>query len=163
MSRFPSLGICRTVLVCWLAGSVAANAAPKGKGAPVNPDAAATLVIFNANDRDSEELAHFYAERRGVPKDQVIGLQCSKAEEISREEYDLTIAEPLRRAFTANFWWKLRDRESPLGPVESNKIRFVALIRGIPLKIAATPKYEGDKVSGPSPVGTVNNAAVDSE
>ncbi len=146
----------------WLL-SLAAHAAPKDNGTPANRDAAATLVVFNKNDRDSAELARFYAEKRGVPKDQVIGLSCAKSEEISREEYDKTIAEPLRRAFTANFWWKLRDPESPLGPVESNKIRFVALIRGIPLKVAAMPLYEGDKITGPAPVGMTNEAAVDAE
>ena len=77
------------------------------RSGPANPDAAATLVVFNEADRDSVEIAHFYAERRGIPKEQVIGLNCSKAEEITREEYDRTIAEPLRRAFTSNFWWKM--------------------------------------------------------
>ncbi|MEP6673322.1 MAG: TIGR03790 family protein [Chthoniobacter sp.] len=128
-----------------------------------NPYAAATLVVFNETDRDSVELAHFYAEKRGIPKEQVIGLKTAKTEEITRDEYEHTIAEPLRRAFTSNLWWKLRDPESPLGPVESNKIRFVALIRGIPLKIAEAPGYAGDKVVGVGPVATVNAAAVDSE
>ncbi len=131
--------------------------------APANPDAAATLVVFNENDRDSADLARFYAEKRGVPKEQIIGLKCSKAEEITRVEYDRTIAEPLRRAFTANFWWKLREPESPLGPVESNKIRFVALMRGVPLKISETASYPGDKITGPAPIGNTNQAAVDSE
>src|SRR4029077_7512081 len=106
---------------------------------------------FNEKDPESELLARFYAEKRGVPSAQVIGLACSIVEEISREEYDSTIAEPLRRAFTANFWWKLRDLESPLGPVESNKIRFVALMRGMPLKIAGTTNYAGDKITMPAP------------
>jgi uncharacterized protein (TIGR03790 family) len=150
------------LLVC-LAASMVTQAAPKEKAPPANPDAAATLVVFNENDRDSAALARFYAEKRGVPKDQIIGLKCAKTEEISRDEYDRTIAEPLLRAFTANFWWKLRDPESGLGPVESNKIRFVALIRGMPLKIAPVPNYPGDKVTGPAPVGTTNAAAVDSE
>jgi uncharacterized protein (TIGR03790 family) len=126
-------------------------------------DAAATLVVFNESDLESPGLATFYAEQRGIPKDQVIGLKCSIAEEISREEYDRTIAEPLRRAFTSNFWWNLRDPESPLGPVESNKIRFLALIRGMPLRIAAAVNYPGDKVNGVAPIGTRNEAAVDSE
>src|SRR4051812_13726494 len=150
----------------WMSAIVLLAAPPRGsaqggaKPRAQNPDAAATLVVFNENDRDSGELARFYAERRGVPKDQVIGLKCAKAEEISREEYDRTIAEPMRRAFTANFWWKLRDPESPTGAVESNKIRFVALMRGVPLKIAATANYSGDKVTGPAPVGGNNAAAV---
>ena len=137
-------------------------AAPK-EAHPANPDAAATLVVYNETDRDSVELAHFYAEKRGIPRDQIIGLKCSKSEEITRDEYDRTIAEPLRRAFTSNLWWKLREPESPLGPVESNKIRFVALMRGIPLKISETKNYPGDKVTMPGPVGNTNAAAVDSE
>lgn len=126
-------------------------------------DAAATLVIFNEIDKDSGELARFYAEKRGIAKDRVLGLKCAKTEEISREDYDRTIAEPLRKAMTANFWWKLRAPDHPQGPVEANKIRFVALMRGMPLKIAETPKYLGDRPSGPAPLGTVNAAAVDSE
>ncbi len=156
-------GIYWSALLICLVVTVAAHAAPNAKGGPANADAAATLVVFNENDRDSVDLAHFYADKRGIPKDQVVGLKCAKTEEITREDYDKTIAEPLRRMFTANFWWKLRDAENPLGPVESNKIRFVALIRGIPLKIAPASKYDGDKITGPPPVGTSNEAAVDSE
>lgn len=126
-------------------------------------ESALTVVVFNEADRDSTELAHYYAEKRGIPKDQVIGLKTSKSEEISRDEYDRTIAEPLRQIFTARQWWKLREPNNPLGPVESNKIRFVALIRGIPLKIAEAPGYPGDKVVIPGPAGGANAAAVDSE
>ena len=128
-----------------------------------NADAAATLVIYNETDRDSGELARFYAAQRGIAKERVLGLKCAKTEEITRQEYDRTIAEPLRKAMTSNFWWKLREPENPLGPVEANKIRFIALIRGVPLKIAETPKYPGDRVTAPAPIGTVNAAAVDSE
>jgi uncharacterized protein (TIGR03790 family) len=164
MSVVHFLKICGCALVL----SSLADAAPKKpasteKPAPVSAESAATLVVFNQNDRDSVELARFYAEKRGVPKEQVIGLKCAKIEEISREDYDKTIAEPLRRVFTEKGWWKLRAPESPMGPVESNKIRFVALIRGIPLKIAAMPLYEGDKLAGPAPVGSANEAAVDAE
>jgi uncharacterized protein (TIGR03790 family) len=155
--RFPALFCASFAAAFFLA--IIGRAASK----PANPDAAATLVVFNENDRDSAALARFYAEKRGVPKEQVLGLKCSKNEEISRDEYDRTIAEPLRRAFTANFWWKLRDPESPLGPVEANKIRFVALMRGVPVKIAEVANYAGDKVTGPAPVGNTNHAAVDSE
>lgn len=151
-------------------GLSAAVAAPRAAHTPAptpasaaNPYAAATLVVYNETDKDSVELAHFYAEKRGIPQDQVIGLKCSKAEEISRDEYEHSIAEPLRKTFASHQWWKLRDSKSALGPVESNKIRFVALIRGIPLKIAQAANYPGDKVSGPPPIGNMNAAAVDSE
>ena len=135
----------------------------KGHAEDAAEDAAATLVIYNLNDKDSGELARFYAEKRGIAKERVLGFKCAKTEEISRDEYDRTIAEPLRKAMTANFWWKLREPNNPLGPVEANKIRFIALMRGIPLKIAERPKYPGDAPNGPAPIGIVNAAAVDSE
>jgi len=153
---------CAALVACLLAGLVS-PAIPNAEGAPANADAAATVVVFNETDRDSVELARFYADKRGIPKDQVVGLKCVKTEEITREDYDKTIAEPLRRNFTEKGWWKLRDPDNQLGPVEWNKIHYVALIRGIPLKISAASNYAGDKFTGPPPVGTTNQAAVDSE
>jgi len=169
MKLVPRISATLGMVLAWCLFS-SADAAPKAdrSRAPErppapNPYAALTLVVFNEADRDSGELAHFYAEKRGIPKDQIIGLKCSKAEEISRDEYDRTIAEPLREIFTARQWWKLREPASPLGPVEWNKIRFVALIRGIPLKIAPAPNYPGDRTIIPGPAGATNAAAVDSE
>jgi len=128
-----------------------------------NPDAEATVVVYNEKDDESRELARFYMEQRRIPKGNLIGLNTSISEEVSRDDYERSIAEPIRRAFTSNFWWKLRDPESPLGPVESNKIRYLALIRGVPVKIAGAIGYPGDKIFGEPPLGTRSDAAVDSE
>ena len=70
------------------------------------PQAATTVVVFNAGDPLSQELAEYYAGRRGVPPGQVVGLKCSDAEEISREDYDRTLAAPLRAVFDARGWWQ---------------------------------------------------------
>lgn len=139
------------------------DAEPFPAAAPRDRDVAATIVVYNEKDSDSRALAKFYAEKRGIAANRLVGLRCSGAEEITREDYDRTIAEPLRRAFTSNFWWKLREPDSPLGPVEANKIRFIALIRGIPLKIANAVGYPGDRIFGEPPLGNRNDAAVDSE
>lgn len=128
-----------------------------------DPDAGATVVVFNESDPESALLAKFYADKRGIPANQLVGLKCTSAEEISRADYDSTIAEPLRRAFTVNFWWKLRDPESPYGPVDSNRMRYLAVMRGVPVKIAPAPGYPGDRPTDSSPVGKRNEAAVDSE
>lgn len=129
----------------------------------VDPNVQATLVVYNQNDRESVDLAFFYASKRKIPTTQMVGLQCSTNEEISRDEYDRTIADPLRKAFTANFWWKLHTDPVHPGMAESNKIRFVALMRGIPLKISATTNYPGDKAIGPPAIASHNEASVDSE
>ena len=123
-----------------------------------------TLVIYNLNDPDSITLARYYAARRGIPDAQVLGLKCNPdAEEISRDEYDATIAEPLRTAFRVNNWWEVGDNHLSPAVVTKNRIRYVALIRGIPLKVREKTVYEGDKPDHSTPYGPVNGCSVDSE
>ncbi|MDQ2659794.1 MAG: hypothetical protein M3Y03_05185, partial [Verrucomicrobiota bacterium] len=96
-----------------------------------DPLAPATIVVFNKNIPESAELAKFYAFKRGIARDHLVGLACSHEEEISRDEYDRTIAKPLRVIFGDRKWWSLiqaeGDRPMILG---SSSIRFVALIKG---------------------------------
>jgi uncharacterized protein (TIGR03790 family) len=123
---------------------------------------AATIVVYNSVLPDSVELAKFYAQKRGIAADHLVGLACPVEEEISREQYDSTIANPLRDAFEQHGWWTIRAAEDKSRTVASNSIRFVALIRGIPLKVRATSDYAGD-VGGAAPISNRNEASVDSE
>lgn len=125
-------------------------------------NAAATIVVFNRNDDTSADLARFYADRRGIATDHLVGLDCSPNEEISREEYDRTIAQPLRRALAQHGWWIFEKRPDGTSRLTSSSVHFVALIRGLPLKIASVPIYEGDQ-QGTGLVGVKNEASVDSE
>jgi uncharacterized protein (TIGR03790 family) len=126
------------------------------------PLAPATIVVFNKDVPESVELAKYYAKKRGIAQDHLVGLTCSKAEEISRDEYDLTIRNPLRAAFKENKWWKVREAPGEQTIVGTNTIRFIALIKGMPLKIRAVSDYPADK-PGAAPVGNRNDASVDSE
>jgi uncharacterized protein (TIGR03790 family) len=125
--------------------------------------AQATIVVYNGRAADSIALAYFYAKARAIPDDHLIGLECSTEEEISRAEYDDTIAEPLRRIFTERGWWTLPSDANENRAVRSNRIHFVALIRGVPLKIRSTADYNGDKPENNPRGNQSNNAAVDSE
>jgi uncharacterized protein (TIGR03790 family) len=124
-------------------------------------ESAATLVVYNNFDPDSVTLAAYYAKRRGIPLEHMVGLDCAQREEITREQYDETIAEPLRRIFADRGWWHVPADASL--PVSDNQIRFVALMRGIPLKIASAPNYPGDSYTGKEKALDTNAAAVDSE
>ena len=107
---------------------------------------ASTIVVYNKAVPDSPELARFYATQRGIAPDHIVGLTCSADEEISREEYDTNIAAPLREAFQARKWWTVRETAEHQMVVETTSIRFVALIKGVPLKIKPTSgPYEGDQ------------------
>lgn len=126
------------------------------------PLAAATVVIYNKNAPDSVDLAKFYAQQRGIPHDHLVGLACPFDEEISRDDYDATIAVPLRKIFENRHWWTVRTIDQKKS-VTATTIRFVAVIKGVPLKVrpAATP-YPGDEPNA-GPINSRNEASVDSE
>lgn len=127
-------------------------------------EAEATLVIFNARDTASRELAELYRKGRDIPVDNVIALDAPTTSEISRGEYDAVIAGPLRKELLARgLWMATRDLLNRT-IVYSSRIRYAAVIRGIPLKIRQeTTPYSGDAVIQPQPYGGINAASVDSE
>ena len=124
--------------------------------------AASTVVVYNKTAPDAADLARFYAQKRGIPNDHIVGLTCSMAEEISRDEYDATIANRLRDIFKAKKWWTIRETEDHHDAVMATSIRFIAIIRGMPLKVRPEAAYPGDKV-GAGPIENRNEASVDSE
>ncbi|MBV9617808.1 MAG: TIGR03790 family protein [Verrucomicrobia bacterium] len=127
------------------------------------PLTALTVVVYNKTAPDGAELARFYAQKRGIASDHIVGLTCSLAEEISRDEYDATIANRLREIFKAKKWWTTREAEDHQETVTATSIRFVALIKGMPLRIkAAFEPYPGDARGG-GPIEDRNEASVDSE
>ena len=69
-------------------------------------------MIYNRSAPDSPVLARFYAAQRHIPTDHLVGLECSTEEEISRQEYDETIARPLRKIFDEHKWWTRRTDAS---------------------------------------------------
>ncbi|MGI9113808.1 MAG: hypothetical protein DLM52_06235 [Chthoniobacterales bacterium] len=126
------------------------------------PLAPQTIVVFNQELPESVALAKFYAEKRGIARDHLVPLDCPVEEEISREQYDATIAEPLRQVFGERGWWKIRDNAEGQHRVEGLTIHFVALIKGVPLKIRGAASYADDK-PGAGPLESRNEASVDSE
>jgi uncharacterized protein (TIGR03790 family) len=125
--------------------------------------APATVVVFNSSVPESQDLAKFYAQKRGIPRENLVGLACPRDEEISRQDFDRTIAEPLRETFRARKWWSVRQGAENELSVTSSSIQFVALIKGMPLKVrAVTEPYPGDQPQG-GPVNSRNEASVDSE
>lgn len=132
------------------------------KSGPVpNPDAGAIIIVYNENDPSSVNLAASYADKRGIPFDRMIGLSCATEETISRADYERTIAEPLRKTMIERGWWRMQYDGME---VAESSIQFVALMRGIPLRIAnLSEPWPGDRTEGvPQPM-LMNAAAVDSE
>ena len=132
-------------------------------------EADSTLVVFNARDPDSRALADYYAERRCIPHEQVVGLDCPIEEEITRAQYTDTIEVPLRKLFERKGWWEVRKGLDGQTEVTGGRIRYVALMRGIPLKIKTTivppapDKPPPPRPNGGHPVDGHDEASVDSE
>lgn len=132
-------------------------------------EARATAVVFNLRDPVSRGLAEYYAGRRGIPGENLVGLDCPLEEEISRQDYMETIERPLREVFERKGWWKVDEGPGGVRKVRESRIRFVALMRGIPLKIKTTiqpPSPETTPPPGPNgndPIRRHDEAAIDSE
>ena len=125
------------------------------------------LVLFNSANPESVRLAEAYREARAVPAGQLIGLEMPLKADITRTEYDDSIAKPLREAFDEKGWWKRqRDSQGLLLPTE-NRIRAIVLMRGVPLRIQPTPAKPEDGAKPPAdpadPIASRDEASVDSE
>jgi len=126
-----------------------------GMSAPV-PEARSVVVVYNSADPDSHALAIYYAQKRGIPGEQVVGIRCSLQEEIERADYQVTIAGPLDRTFRDKGWWRYQD-----GRLIDTSIRYLAIIRGVPLKIRASHVPTG--TSEQARALSRDEASVDSE
>lgn len=136
----------------------------RGAGSPsLSKDAAATVVIYNVNDPDAKGLADFYCDARGIDPSHQIPLATPTTEEISRSDYDTSIAGILRDEFIKRGYWMVTKDMMNRSIVIASQIRYAVLIRGIPLKIKACGDYPGDSAIQPAPFGAVNSASVDSE
>jgi uncharacterized protein (TIGR03790 family) len=103
-----------------------------------------TVVIYNPEYSQSRELAQYYAEKRGIAADHLIGLDCPIDDSMSRQQFDQMIRKPLFETFVRRGWWKLirkdvkdpqSGKEVPAMVVEESSVRVVALMRGIPFQI----------------------------
>src|SRR5438309_9755987 len=82
-----------SITLAWCFGTVTIVTAYPAE----QPLADSTIVIYNKAIPESADLAKFYAQQRRIARDHLVGLDCSVEEEISREEYDTTIAAPFVR------------------------------------------------------------------
>jgi len=122
-------------------------------------------VLFNSTQPESRELAEAYAAARNIPPGRLVGLAMSAEADISREEYELTIRDPLRAHFD-EMGWRARapDRTSGITLPVRNGIRVIAIMRGTPLRILPVPRGEDAPAREPgNPIAHRDEASVDSE
>jgi uncharacterized protein (TIGR03790 family) len=79
------------------------------------------LVVANANVEASVELATYYAQKRGIPDENIVLINTTADYGVSREDYDEQILTPIR-----NFMAQ-RAYDSP--------IRCICLMWGVPVRV----------------------------
>ena len=106
-------------LVLSLGALLFASAGPPA-GAEATPEQVA--VIANQASDTSLAIAEHYCAARKIPTDNLCRLDCPEKEEISRDDYEKTIRDPLQEILVAK---GLRDR-----------VQYLVTTKGVPLKIA---------------------------
>jgi uncharacterized protein (TIGR03790 family) len=127
---------------------------------PLNP--AQVVVVYNSNIKESRDLAEFYAVARRIPLNQVVGLDVTEKPTIDRATYEKSIRKPLVEKFIAENWWEMgKDANGTTQPVDT-RIRCIALMKGIPLRISNAPMPKGE-TKETRQMNAENRSAVDSE
>jgi uncharacterized protein (TIGR03790 family) len=130
--------------------------------------AAHLLVVYNANDPDSQGLAQYYAAQRQIPAERVLAISSPVTEEITRAQYDDTIRSPIISYLIQKDWMAREPQHVQVGEhfldllvATRNDIWAIVLMRGVPLKIAPDPSDEDSMEYEPEL--QTNAAAVDNE
>jgi uncharacterized protein (TIGR03790 family) len=133
------------------------------------PAARSVAVLYNSASPESRQLAELYRDSRDIPPENLIGLKMPTTADITRQDYEETIAKPLRSEFDRRGWWKRgRDREGVKIPI-SNRIQVLVTMRGVPLRVTQMPKPPppANGVKAPAtpqnPIAGRDEASVDSE
>lgn len=139
-------------------------------------DVNSVAILYNSSDTESKDLAEAYAKARSIPINHLVGLPLPDTEEITRQQYNNTLAEPLRAEFDKRQWWNRGKSADGIIVASSNKIRVLVSMKGVPLKIArevanaapaksgsAAPDQNAATPAVENPLLLANEAAVDSE
>jgi uncharacterized protein (TIGR03790 family) len=105
-----------------------------------NPDTRRVVVVINTKSPDSQAVGAYYMDKRGIPADAAIHIACPPGEEISRTDFDVLIATPVR------------EKIKQLG----RRTDFVVLTQGVPIRIGDKwgPSVDSLLAGVPSPINS---------
>jgi uncharacterized protein (TIGR03790 family) len=125
------------------------------------------VLIYNTRLPESKDVADHYAARRTVPPGQILGLDLSTGETMSRTEYREQLQRPLLKFLEQNglFVYPRLTADSEQKDVLpiSAKVRYAVLCYGVPLRIGEDPTLADPGSEKIRAEWKRNGAAVDSE
>jgi len=152
-------------VVSWLVCGSATVALAASRGDEV-------VVIYNSRMPESRELALYYAQRRDVPTNQVLGFDLPTTEAMKRTEFHDDLQKPLLKALDRQKLFIVRSDIIPatrdktgdmVQKVAVSKIRYATLCYGVPVRILNDPDLSEAGAEKMRPEARRNEAAVDSE
>jgi uncharacterized protein (TIGR03790 family) len=87
------------------------------------------LLIINEANPTSTDVGTYYAQKRGIPQSNTLRIKISADDSITREEYERQIELPIIAWLTRNF--------------AQDRILYIVLTKGIPLRITGTSGKDG--------------------
>ncbi len=130
------------------------------------------VVIYNSQLPESKELAFYYAQRREVPTNQVLGFDLPTAEAITRAEFRDQLQKPLLKALERQRLIRTRPEIIPatrdrtgdaFQKVIDARIRYATVCYGVPVKILNDPNLSEPGAEKLRVELRRNDAALDSE
>jgi uncharacterized protein (TIGR03790 family) len=88
------------------------------------------LVVYNKKVSQSRAVAEYYAHKRIVPAENIIGVSVTGSEKISYQQFAAYLVPPIRK--------KVFERK------QAGQQSILLLVYGIPLKIGKLPKIDAD-------------------
>ncbi|MCD8535169.1 MAG: TIGR03790 family protein [Verrucomicrobia bacterium] len=168
----PGINTFHSTCVLWV-GAILIGSQPLTSAEDPVTRGKQVAILYNKSQAESLELALDYARKRLVPENRIIGLDLPVEEEISRQQYDSLLEEPLEKILlergllapkVAEDYDYNRTMAHTFRLAGTSTIRYLVLCRGVPLKIRGDRSIEaiedGQKFL---PWMRKNEASVDSE
>jgi uncharacterized protein (TIGR03790 family) len=167
--RFLSALLLSSILAFGV-GAVAHAASPVSTVARDADLAARVVILANSADPDSVALAGYYAEKRGIPRENIIALQLPTAEIVSRVEFDTQLYQPLQDELVRRKWLDGLAVATPNPAprrhysIIGHRISYLVVCRGVPLYVGGQDLPDDNpSITGRNSQLRNNSAAVDAE
>ena len=108
------------------------------------------IVIYNTRVAESKQVADYYAQRRAVPSNQVVGFDLPADESMTRQEFLDKLQTPMLKHLEAeklfsygpatNRVTNSKPSDPPVRRIIGARVRYAVLCYGVPVKISADPK-----------------------
>ena len=157
--------------ILFLLGALGLSFFAERLSAQIQPvsDPTRIVVLANSKDPQSLQLAQYYAQKRAIPSTHVLSLPLSTKETIDWDDYVASLHNPLLAICQERGWVSGVPSSQPDEQgrhhllVAVPALDYLVCMRGVPVRIKASPAKDGRKRKLSPKSKQTNAAAVDSE